>query len=216
MDIKDYYKILGVSPTASANEIKKAYRKMAMKHHPDTNPGDVATENLFLEIKEAYDVLIDPALREEYNYKRWYNRTIGKDFVRQPHNAHDVLNECKKLNNYLAGVNQFQVEYDALCHHIHELLNDINMGILQQSGENLLINQVIKLLLHASDPLPYRYQEAIMEKLQQLAGDDKEMHDRIKLHLKHQQQKAVFEEYKIAAVIVLTLIICLIIYFASK
>ncbi|MBI3719776.1 MAG: J domain-containing protein [Sphingobacteriales bacterium] len=216
MDIKDYYKILGIAPTASVNDIKKAYRKMAMKHHPDTNPGDIATETMFLEIKEAYDVLIDPTQREEYNYKRWYNRTIGKDFVQQAHTAHDILNECKKLTNYLSGVNHFQIEYDALSHHIKNILSDINMNILQQSGENLLINQVIKLLLHACDPLPYKYQPVIIERLQQLAGDDREMKERIELHIKHQQQRALFEKYKIAGVIIVTLVICLIIYLSSK
>lgn len=187
-----------------------------MKHHPDTNPGDVATESKFMEIKEAYDVLIDPAQREEYNYKRWYNRTIGKDFVYKPHTAHEILNEAKKLNNYLAGVNQFQVEYDALSHHIREILNDNNMMILQQSGENLLINQLVKLLLHAAAPLPFKYQPLIIERLQQLSGDDWELQHKIELHIKHQQQRALFEKYKIAGVIIFTLVICLIIYLSSR
>lgn len=216
MDIKDYYKILGIAPTASVNDIKKAYRKMAMKYHPDTNAGDVAAETMFVEIKEAYEVLIDPAQREEYNYKRWYNRTIGKNFSYTLLTAHDILNECKKLNSYLSGVNQFQIEYDGLNHHIHQLLSENNIAVLEQSGENLLINQVIKLLLHASHPLPYKYQPAITGKMILLAGDDREMHQKIALHIKHQQQKALFEKYKAAAVIIFTLVVCLIIYLSSK
>jgi molecular chaperone DnaJ len=216
MDIKDYYKILGVLPTATVGDIKKAYRKQALKYHPDKNDGDVVAGTRFVEIKEAYEVLTDPQLREEYNYKRWYNRTIGKDFTHTPHTAHDVLNECKKLSNYLAGVNTFQIEYDALNHHIHQLLNDSNMNILQQSGENLLINQVVKLLLHAANPLPYKYQPAIIEKLRQLAGDDREINEKINLHHKHQQQRALFEKYKVAGVIIFTIIICLIIYLSSR
>jgi molecular chaperone DnaJ len=216
MDIKDYYKTLGVLPSASVNEIKKAFRRLAMKYHPDVNAGDEATAAHFREVQEAYEVLSDPAQREEYNYKRWYNRTIGKDFTHTPHTAHDVLNECKKLSNYLAGVNTFQIEYDALNHHIHQLLNDSNMNILQQSGENLLINHVVKLLLHAANPLPYKYQPAIIEKLRQLAGDDREINEKINLHLKHQQQRALYEKYKVAGVIIFTIIICLIIYLSSR
>ncbi|MBI2729851.1 MAG: hypothetical protein HYX40_03715 [Sphingobacteriales bacterium] len=176
----------------------------------------MATETMFMEIKEAYDVLMDPARREEYNYKRWYNRTIGKDFISKPLHAHDVLNECKKLNNYLSGVNQFQIEFDALSHHIHEILSDANMNLLLQSGENLLVSQVIRLLLHACTFLPYKYQPVIMEKLVQLLGDDREMHEKIQLHIKHQQQKALLERYKIGIVIVFTLLICLIIYLSSR
>ena len=216
MEIKDYYKTLGTSPTASDSDIKKAYRKLALKYHPDTNGGNAVADAQYMEIKEAYEVLIDPVQREEYNYKRWYNRTIGKDFTYKPLTAHAVLEECKKLTNYLAGVNQFQIEYDALNHHILALLSDNNMAILQQSGENLLINQVIKLLLHATSHLPFRYHAPIIEKLSVLAGDDREMKEKIALHIKHHQQKALYEKYKVAAVIIFTVVICLIIYLSSR
>ncbi|MGE5106819.1 MAG: J domain-containing protein [Sphingobacteriales bacterium] len=216
MEIKDYYKTLGISPTASVNDIKKVYRKLALKYHPDTNDGNALSEARFVEIKEAYEVLIDPVQREEYNYKRWYNRTIGKDFTHQPLTAHAILEECKKLTNYLAGISQFHVEYDALSKHIREILSDRNMNILQQSGENLLINQVIKLLLHATSHLPYRYHPPIIEQLKVLAGDDKEVNEKIQLHIQHHQQRALYEKYKVAGVIIFTLIICLIIYLSSR
>jgi curved DNA-binding protein len=64
---RDYYDVLGVSKTASADEIKKAHRKLALKHHPDRNKDNKAAEEKFKEIQEAYDVLSDPTKRSNYD-----------------------------------------------------------------------------------------------------------------------------------------------------
>lgn len=67
---KDYYSILGVKPSATAAEVKKAYRKLAQRFHPDTNAGDKEAEERFKEITQAYDVLSDPKERKEYDQLR--------------------------------------------------------------------------------------------------------------------------------------------------
>ncbi|MGP8214444.1 MAG: DnaJ C-terminal domain-containing protein [Bacteroidia bacterium] len=67
MDFRDYYKILGVERNASADEIKKAYRKLALKYHPDKNPGNKTAEEKFKEINEANEVLSDPEKRKKYD-----------------------------------------------------------------------------------------------------------------------------------------------------
>ena len=85
MDYKDYYKILGVDRKASADEIKKAYRKLAMKYHPDRNPGDKQAEERFKEFNEAYQVLSDEEKRARYDqlgssYSDWQRRGAPGNF----------------------------------------------------------------------------------------------------------------------------------------
>ena len=65
--MKDYYKTLGVSETATATDIKQAYRKLAQKYHPDKNQGNKAAEDKFKEINEAYEVLGKPENRAKYD-----------------------------------------------------------------------------------------------------------------------------------------------------
>ncbi len=67
MEYKDYYKILGVAKTATKDEISKAYKKLARKHHPDLNPDDPGAENKFKEVNEAHEVLKDPEKRKLYD-----------------------------------------------------------------------------------------------------------------------------------------------------
>jgi curved DNA-binding protein len=80
----DYYKVLGVGKTASDDEIKKAYRKLAMKYHPDKNKGDKASEEKFKQISEAYAVLSDKEKRNQYDQ-------FGASGFRQRYSEEDIF-----------------------------------------------------------------------------------------------------------------------------
>lgn len=80
-DFKDYYEILGVSKSAGEDEIKKVYRKLARKYHPDLNPGDQKAEAKFKEVNEAYEVLSDPDKRQKYDQFGQYWKQVGEGGV---------------------------------------------------------------------------------------------------------------------------------------
>src|SRR6266849_1605391 len=69
----DYYQTLGVDRKADAEEIRKAYRRLARKHHPDLNPGDKSSEDRFKTVQEAYDILSDPKKRQMYDQFGFYS-----------------------------------------------------------------------------------------------------------------------------------------------
>ena len=101
-DYKDYYAILGIGKTASADEIKKRFRKLALKYHPDRNPGNKEAEDHFKAISEAYEVLSDPDKRAKYDNfgqywqgeppTNWSSSTEGFDFS-QYGNFEEFINE---------------------------------------------------------------------------------------------------------------------------
>ncbi len=92
MSKKDYYDILGVSKNASEADIKKAYRKLAMQHHPDRNPGDKKAESLFKEATEAYEVLSDKDKRGRYDQFGHAGVNAGSDYHTNA-DPHDIFSQ---------------------------------------------------------------------------------------------------------------------------
>ena len=91
---RDYYEVLGVDKSASADEIKKAYRKLAVKYHPDKNPGDKEAEEKFKEAAEAYSILSDPDKKARYDqFGHAGVEGAGPDFSGGFGNLNDILNE---------------------------------------------------------------------------------------------------------------------------
>ena len=116
MEYKDYYKVLGVDKSASADEIKKAYRKLAMKYHPDQNAGDKSSEEKFKEINEAYQVLGDDEQRTRYdqlgssyaqwqqtggrnnfNWNDWFTNQSGAQHPRGAQNMHVEMGDFEDV-----------------------------------------------------------------------------------------------------------------------
>ena len=89
MSKRDYYDVLGVSKNATADELKKAYRKMAIKYHPDKNPDDKDSEEKFKEAAEAYEVLSDPQKRAKYD--RYGHQAPGGGFGGQHMSMDDIF-----------------------------------------------------------------------------------------------------------------------------
>jgi curved DNA-binding protein len=91
----EYYKILGISKTASADEIKKAYRKLAVQYHPDKNPGSKEAETKFKEINEAYAVLSDEKKRKEYDTygSAGFQQRYSQEDIFRNFDLNDILNQ---------------------------------------------------------------------------------------------------------------------------
>lgn len=208
MQIKDYYKILEVTPVATPQEIKKSFRRLALKYHPDKNNGDHLSESLFKEVQEAYEVLSDPKQREEYNYKRWYNRSIGETFTNRPITPAAILAESNKLKEYVQSMNIFQVDYDSLSFHIRQLLTDNSIGILQQHNDPTINREIVQALLRAAAPLPMKYATPVSLLLARVAMNDQSTLLTIQRFAKDKQQQELWNKYKWIVVLLVTALIC--------
>jgi curved DNA-binding protein len=121
-NFRDYYAILGVSKTASAEDIKKAYRQLARKYHPDLNPGDKAAEAKFKEITEANEVLSDVEKRNQYDRfgQYWKQAEQTKSSTRQTSTSTSSSGNSSNFNDVDFG------QYNNFDDFVNELLGRFN------------------------------------------------------------------------------------------
>jgi curved DNA-binding protein len=155
MDYKDYYKILGVDKKASQDEIKKAYRKLAVKYHPDKNPGNKEAENQFKLINEANEVLSDPDKRKKYDQlgdnwnqfgrsQNYYNGNPFDGF--QAKNAHTFYfeNDLSGFFGQRTGKSGFSDFFDTFFGHDTNDFDLSNKGYAD-NGQNFEVDLEISL-----------------------------------------------------------------------
>lgn len=111
--MEDLYKILGVNRSATAEEIKKAYHELAMRYHPDFNPGDPESEYLFKRVSSAYAVLSDATLRSEYDGQMFRSRIEGE--AENWHNPYENYTAADFIGafNYFFNAHRFQRQYSS-------------------------------------------------------------------------------------------------------
>ena len=213
MLLKDYYSILEVTPTATEQEIKKSFRRLVLRFHPDKNAGDALAETRFREIREAYEILSDTRQREEYNYKRWYNRSLGKSFQAAPLTPQGILKECERLYNYIQAMTSSRVDYDALSYHIrNQLLSGANTRLLQQVNDTAANRAIIRTIIGCCHSLPWRYIEPIGALLSGVAGSDPSLQGDVKAFIATHYAGNRWNKYRIILVILVTALLCGLIY----
>jgi len=214
--MKDYYKIIGVPPSAGQPEIKKAYRKLAYKYHPDINPDNTLAEAHFKEIQEAYSVLSVPAKKEKYDEERWLTGVGGHRNYRQEVTPVWLLGICVQLNTELAAMDTFRISHSALQAYILMILTDSHLGVLQQYGDTEANKAIIKEILKASTKLDIQYLEEVHNRLMILANGKSEMESAVRNQSLDRKKQAKQEQLLPWVVILVTLLLCVFMYFYAE
>ncbi len=203
----DYYKLLGVLPTATSEEIKRAFRQLALKYHPDRNLGDKNSEAFFKKITEAYSILSDPEERENYNWKYKKSQQTSTNQNQQQQKAEPkqdaqvtpqvILAIFQDIRKRFAGIEKKRINQSALYNSLNELLSVKNLNFLITWGDTKTNNQIIKEVLFYYKFLNYPHVEKLAPKLTKLAGSDNDAIQEIFYSLKLMKKKNIREKYGI-------------------
>ena len=141
--LKDYYSILEIKPSATADEIKKAFRRLAHQYHPDKKNNDPYALAQFAEIKEAYEVLTNPVKKEHYLQQRWYAQSTGKKTKHQTITPVHVLKQVLELDRYVSRIDMHRMDHRGLFTHIQNVLPDSTIEILNSFNEQDINKDII-------------------------------------------------------------------------
>lgn len=216
MYLKDYYQILELEPSASLPEVKKAYRKLAKQYHPDKNNNDPYATALFADIKEAYEMLTDPAKKEYYLQQRWYHQSTGNRKTQEVITPVTVLKQALELEQYVSKIDVFRMDKMGLQKYIMDLIPDTSIEKLQQFNEPDTIRQIVSILLHAIKPLPGQYTKDIFIQLHKLSANEPIATEKLNIFIRQRQKKSHREKYSLVVIIILTIIISLFIYLLGR
>lgn len=135
---KDHYRTLGISPQAGPDEIRKNYRTLVKRYHPDRHPDDRAVQAHFREIQEAYETLTDPVLRDAWLQERWLLASQGRSITTQPLlTSTDILKRLLTIERGFAAEDPWRSDCSNRIHRLSAHLTEEHLDILKQEPEQL-------------------------------------------------------------------------------
>lgn len=216
MHLKDYYAILEVETTASIPEIKRSFRKLAQQFHPDKNQQDPYAEAQFHEIKEAYEVLTNPAKKEYYLQQRWFEKSINKRKKQDLTTPVNILRQSLELEKYVSTLDVFRLDKQGLEFYILEMLSNEKIDQLKKFKEEDTTTQITSTILKAIQPLPLNYTKSIIQQLSRLSENNALSIQQIEAYSIKANRRFLREKYSLLIIISITLILCLLIFLAGR
>jgi len=209
---KDYYAILGVTPLAGPDEIRRSYRRMAKQCHPDRHGSDASAGLRFQEVKEAYETLTDPVRKEAWLQQRWRLRSMGLATDRRPATLPaDLLKASIALEQETALQDPHRADADALLRRIRALLTADALDLLRQEADPVIRQGVCRRLLRCGRHFGPDTAAALLRLLEPVTRTDAALAAEADKLLRHSRHRQVLERVRLPLLLLATLLACLLI-----
>ncbi len=213
--LKDYFAILGVKPSADFSEIKQAYRKLAMRYHPDKHKHDPEKTTLYEQIREAYEILTEPARRDEYLQERWRLKAQGIKLDENIISNEIILKRAIALGQRLRFSDPLRISEEKIRQQFNHVLSDEAIRVLNIQQDVELNSMVASVLLDSLNTFPLSVCREQCANIEQIALTDEHIHKRMQELLKKKTTDQYWDKYKFLLVLAVTMLICLLIAYLS-
>jgi molecular chaperone DnaJ len=211
MPVKDYYALLDVKPGADTGTIKKAFRKLALQHHPDKRQANDQHDAYFREIQEAYSILSDPHKRDEYHYKRWLENAMGHALDKSL-SAADILKIFLQTEKFVQQSDKYRMDHLWLGRQIINLFTAERLLIITQANDADMIREVNRIGLSLAENLNLEDTLKLAEQFKAKLPNASDFEDRWNRCIENKKRKLKMEGLKLPIAIGITLLICYLIY----
>ncbi len=201
-------------PSASQEEIKKAFRKLAHQYHPDKNEL-AGTHKLFLEIQEAYRILSNPIAKKRYDEERYFSG-FSSSHKTVSVSAESVLKQAVELRAYTVHLYTSDMNHLALYEYTQQLLSDVHLAYLEQEGNEEKNNQIVKELLQAVKKLQFSFYEKFAMRLAEIKPLSSAMHSLILAELNARREEQRFKKWLPLLVMITVFLLCFFMYLYSR
>lgn len=214
MPLKDHYRTLGLTATASVDDIKKAFRKLAHQYHPDKNQTQGSNTERFRQVQEAYNILGDAAQKKAYDEQRHWAGLIAD---KEPASITPtwLLQQAKQLQAQLKKADRDTLNQALLRQYLSHLLSDAHLAIIAKDADEEQVNCLFTTLLATTEKMELRYFEEIAPKLRQLSNNAavlKALDNAADKKAKDAMQRKLLP----FLIIFITLFLCALMYFYTK
>jgi len=209
LQLKDYYSILELPPSASADEIKKAYRRLAHLYHPDKKGNDPYAAAQFVLIKEAYETLSNPVQKEYYLQQRWYAQSIGKKIKQEAITPVNVLKQMIELEKYVSKLDIHRMDQQGLFDYLQDTLSDTTIETVNSFNEPGINKEIVLFALKSGRTLPYSLVSLFTTRLKKLTINDELIVKKVDQFVRHHKQTAYWEKRKVWIILLVVILICI-------
>lgn len=189
---------------------------MAHLYHPDKKNNDAYAATQFSDIKEAYEVLINPSKKDYYLQQRWYMQSIGKKIKQETITPVTILKQMLDLDRYVSKLDVHRMYHEGLFDHINTILSDKNIYILNSFKDASINKEIILSALKSGNALPYHFIAPFLERLEKLVTNDPSIDKQKEQFIRHHKQINYWEKGKVWVILFIVLLICLIIFLSNK
>jgi hypothetical protein len=215
--LKDHYATLGIAPAATAADVKKAYRTLALKYHPDrSHTASVTGEARFREVQEAYDVLSNTASRARYDEERWLAGMDKRSKSAVPNTPDGIRKEIISVCQSLDGLDTHRIDRQVLSAYFLHLLRPARMEVLigeSTPADRTMIISALLTRIRLLPPEAYAEMHALLEKL---ASDDTELHAVIRTNAQRYYATHRYRRWEPYLLALIAVIVCLLMALYSR